>query len=176
MSTQGTDRADATEYYETGIYAALTHNVLDAKAVMDKVCSPQCGAIVLFAGTTRDNFGGKEVKHLAYSSYEPLAIRTMTNIARELKAKHDVHSIAIIHRLGVVPIAEESILIAVSTPHRQAAWRAGEEALELVKERVEVWKLEEFGGDEGGVWRANRDGHTGTKVSDGSLDDVKDAA
>jgi molybdopterin synthase catalytic subunit len=104
--------------------------------------------------------------HLAYESYAPLAIRTMTKIAREIKQKHGLNGVALIHRLGVVPIAEESILIAVSSPHRQAAWRAGEEALELTKEKVEVWKLEEFGGEEGGVWRANRDGQTGVKVSD----------
>ena len=68
-----------------------------------------------------------------------------------------------IHRLGTVPICEESILIAVSTPHRQAAWRAGEEALELCKEKVEVWKLEEFD-DGSGAWRANRDGKAGEPV------------
>ena len=69
-----------------------------------------------------------------------------------------------IHRLGVVPIGEESILITVSAPHRQAAWKGGEEALELCKEKVEVWKMEEFGGDEAGVWRANRDGQSGFKT------------
>lgn len=69
-----------------------------------------------------------------------------------------------IHRLGIVPIGEESILIAISCPHRQAAWKAGEEALEECKEKVEVWKKEEFGGEEGGVWRANRDGAVGVKV------------
>lgn len=69
-----------------------------------------------------------------------------------------------IHRLDVVPIGEESILIAVSSPHRQAAWRAGEEALEECKEKVEVWKKEEFGGEEGGVWRANRDGKAGVRI------------
>lgn len=69
-----------------------------------------------------------------------------------------------IHRLGVVPIGEESIMIAVSSPHRQAAWRAGEEALEECKEKVEVWKKEEFGGEEGGVWRANRDGAVGERI------------
>ena len=67
-----------------------------------------------------------------------------------------------IHRLGTVPIGEESILIAVSSPHRQAAWKAGEEALEECKKRVEVWKREEFV-DEEGVWRANRDGMAGVK-------------
>ncbi|CAD0099677.1 unnamed protein product [Aureobasidium mustum] len=136
-----------TEFQEDGVFVALTHDTLDAVAIMNKVRSPKAGAIVLFA------------------AYAPLAIRTMTKIAREIKEKHGLNGVAMIHRLGVVPIAEESILIAVSSPHRQAAWRAGEEALELTKEKVEVWKLEEFGGEEGGVWRANRDGQAGVKIS-----------
>lgn len=90
----------------------------------------------------------------------------MLSIARSVKEKHSLTAISMIHRLGVVPIGEESILIAVSAPHRQDAWRGGEEALEECKEKVEVWKLEEFDGDEGGVWRANRDGATGVRVAD----------
>lgn len=78
--------------------------------------------------------------------------------------KHSLTAIAMNHRLGIVPIGEESILIAVSTPHRQAAWKAGEEALEECKATVEVWKKEEFGGEEGGIWRANRDGAVGVRV------------
>ena len=78
---------------------------------------------------------------------------------------------AMIHRLGVVPIGEESILIAISSPHRQAAWRAGEEALEECKEKVEVWKKEEFGGEEGGVWRANRDGGVGVRIDEDEGDE-----
>jgi len=77
--------------------------------------------------------------------------------------KHSLVAIAMVHRLGTVPVGEESILIAVSSPHRGPAWRAGEEALEECKERVEVWKREEFD-DGGGIWRANRDGHPGIKV------------
>ncbi|THY77382.1 Molybdopterin biosynthesis MoaE [Aureobasidium pullulans] len=154
-----------TELEEDGVFVALTHDTLDAASIMNKVRSPKAGAIVLFAGTTRDNFGDKPVVHLAYEAYAPLAIKTMAKIARQTKDKHGLNGVAMIHRLGVVPIAEESILIAVSSPHRQAAWRAGEEALELTKEKVEVWKLEEFGGEEGGVWRANRDGQAGLKIS-----------
>jgi molybdopterin synthase catalytic subunit len=45
----------------------------------------------------------------------------MTKIAREIKEKHGLNGVALIHRLGVVPIAEESILIAVSSPHRQSS-------------------------------------------------------
>lgn len=88
----------------------------------------------------------------------------MLTICKAVRGKHSLTSIAMIHRLGVVPIGEESILIAVSSPHRQAAWKAGEEALEECKEKVEVWKKEEFGGEEGGIWRANRDGAVGERI------------
>lgn len=86
----------------------------------------------------------------------------MMAIAKDVRDKHGLRGVAMIHRLGPVPIAEESILIAVSSPHRQAAWRAGEEALEECKSKVEVWKREEFEG-EGGIWRANRDGAIGQR-------------
>lgn len=88
----------------------------------------------------------------------------MLAITKSLSAKHGLNGIAMVHRLGTVPIGEESILIAVSSPHRQAAWRAGEECLEECKAKVEVWKREEFEG-EGGVWRANRDGAAGERVA-----------
>lgn len=161
-----------------GVHVELTHAHLDFTSVMNTVKSPKAGAIVLFAGTsnrflplltdltcllgtTRDNFGGKPVKELQYSSYAPRALKTLFSIADATKSKHGLTAITMVHRLGVVPIGEESILIAVSSPHRQAAFRAGEEALEECKAKVEVWKLEEFGGEEGGVWRANRDGAAG---------------
>ena len=94
----------------------------------------------------------------------------MLGIATSIKAKHGLNGIAMIHRLGEVPIGEESILIAVSSAHRQAAWRAGEEALEECKDKVEVWKREEFVGGEG-VWRANRDGKKGVRIDQGGTEE-----
>ncbi|KAK4659889.1 Molybdopterin synthase catalytic subunit [Podospora pseudocomata] len=142
-----------------GIYVSLTDLPLDILSIMDKVRSPEAGAIVTFAGTTRNNFASKPVTSLTYTSYRPLALQTLSSIASSLLTKHALKGIAIVHRLGTVPIGEESILIA-------AAWLAGEEALEECKEKVEVWKREEF--EDGGVWRANRDGHQGAEVKEGS--------
>ncbi|KAF5601588.1 molybdopterin synthase catalytic subunit [Fusarium pseudoanthophilum] len=153
---------DLWELSEQDCYVALTHDHLNAQAIMDRVRSPSAGAIVLFAGTTRDNFAGKPVKELQYTAYHPRALKSMMAIAKEVRDKHGLRGVAMIHRLGPVPIAEESILIAVSSPHRQAAWRAGEEALEECKSKVEVWKREEFEGEEG-IWRANRDGAIGQR-------------
>jgi molybdopterin synthase catalytic subunit len=171
---------ESVERVEGNCYVALTHDHLDVLAVMDRVRSPKAGAIVLFAGksstpsplatnsfftgTTRDNFDGKPVKELEYTSYKPKALQTMLQICQDVCTKHSLTSIAMIHRLGTCPIGEESILIAVSSPHRQAAWKGGEEALEECKRKVEVWKKEEFGGEEGGVWRANRDGASGVRI------------
>ncbi|CCU82007.1 cnxH/molybdopterin synthase large subunit [Blumeria hordei DH14] len=145
------------ELHEHGCHVALTFECLSISDTIDRVRSPKAGAIVLFAGTTRDSFQGKEVKELEYTSYEPLALQTMLNICKAIREKHSLTAIAIIHRLGKVPIGEESILVTASSPHRQAAWRAGEEALEECKAKVEVWKWEEMTDGTGSSWRANQD-------------------
>ncbi|KAJ8118016.1 hypothetical protein OPT61_g899 [Boeremia exigua] len=145
------------------IYIELTPHDLDSRALTTFVRSPSAGATVLFIGTTRDTFNSQPVSSLAYTSYTPLAKNTLFKIATAVLDKHKCTKIAISHKLGECPVGEESIVIAVSAPHRKAAWLAGEEALELTKEKAEIWKLERFEGGEG-VWRANRDGAVGTKV------------
>ncbi|KJR82697.1 molybdopterin synthase catalytic subunit [Sporothrix schenckii 1099-18] len=172
-----------------GCFVALSDAPLDVVSVLQRVRSPKAGANVLFAGiiasplvvltalprlaprSTRDSFGDRAVATLRYASYRPRALRTMLSIARDVYAAHDLIGIAVVHRLGPVPIGEDSILIAVSAAHRRAAWRAGEACLELAKERLEVWKEEVFAAEQEGqggntgqgpaegesVWRANRD-------------------
>ncbi|ROT35412.1 Molybdopterin biosynthesis MoaE [Sodiomyces alkalinus F11] len=144
----------------------LTHAPLSSTWALDAVRSPEAGALVLFAGTTRAHFAGRRVRSLRYESYVPLALRTMLSVAERARDAHDLLGVAVAHRLGDVPVGEESVLIAVAAAHRGPAWRAGEEVLEDVKANVEVWKFEEFE-DGGGVWRANRDGAVGVRVDDG---------
>ncbi|KAF8433450.1 Molybdopterin biosynthesis MoaE [Terfezia claveryi] len=139
------------------ITVGLTTSPLSITTVLENVKDPGAGAIVFFAGTTRDNFENRPVSHLTYSAYPLLTLRTMSSIAASMVEKHKLTAIYLIHRLGAVPIGEESILVAVAAPHRKAAWRAGEECLEVVKEKVEIWKKEEFADGEG-VWRENREG------------------
>ena len=153
------------------IYIELTPHDLDSRALTIFVRSPSAGATVLFIGTTRDSFANQPVSSLAYTSYTPLAVTTLYKIATTILEKHKCTKIAISHKLGECPIGEESIVIAVSAPHRKAAWEAGEEALEMTKDRAEIWKLERFEGGEG-VWRANRDGVMGTKVPKGEENDL----
>ena len=164
---------------EEGISVSLSNTPLDVSTIIATVKNLKAGAVVVFAGNfpnlqarwmlattatgvTRDNVNGKLVKSLEYSSYEPRALTTMKTIAVKMKEKHALTAISLVHRLGVVPIGDESILIAVSAPHRQAAWRAGEEALNDCKAKVEIWKYEVLEGDDEGTWKANRDEAGGT--------------
>jgi molybdopterin synthase catalytic subunit len=128
--------------------------------------SPHTAQLTI-TGCTRDSFASKAVTHLSYSTYAPLALNTLSRIACHIKQKHHLTAIAITHRLGHVDIGDESILIAVSSPHRQAAWRAGEACLEDVKKSAEIWKEEWF--EDGGVWRSNRDGQAGVPVRKASV-------
>ncbi|KAL1859149.1 hypothetical protein Plec18170_002264 [Paecilomyces lecythidis] len=141
---------------ERNIHLLLTFSPLDPSAILSEVSSPSAGANVLFLGTTRDTFEDRAVAQLSYTSYAPLALRTLATIAEDAVAKYQLTGISIAHRLGVVPIQEASIAIAVSSGHRRAAWRAGEEVLELCKEKAEIWKQEEFV-DGNAEWRANKD-------------------
>ena len=143
---------------------SLTYNALPISDVLSFVRSPLAGANVLFLGTTRNNFDNRPVTKLAYSAYPALALKSFLRIAEQVKSKHQLTRVCLVHRLGEVPIEEESIAVCVSAGHRGPAWRGAEEALELCKERVEVWKMEYFGDGEGpvneaqeGLWRANRD-------------------
>lgn len=68
-----------------------------------------------------------------------------------------------------MPVGEESVLVCVSAAHRGPAWRAGEEALEQVKSRVEVWKREVFANGRESV---GRDGEAGTTVPEGAEEDA----
>ena len=138
------------------IHLTLTYSPLDVNTYLAQTASPTAGANVLFLGTTRDTFEGRSVSQLSYTTYPPLALKTLTAIAEAAVASHQLKGVSIAHRLGVVPIGEASIAIAVSAGHRGAAWRAGEEVLEACKEKVEIWKREEFV-DGGMEWRANAD-------------------
>ncbi|BFZ60906.1 hypothetical protein YB2330_001958 [Saitoella coloradoensis] len=147
---------------ETGderVFASLTYDTLDVKTQIDRVRSPKAGAIVLFSGTTRDNFENKPVTHLSYESYVPLALSSLTSIATTALQRWNLEGVAVTHRLGTVGVGEESILIAVSCGHRRESFEAGEWILEEVKKRAEVWKREEYGvvGEEA-KWKENFEG------------------
>ena len=122
----------------------VTTEPLDVQQVHALVKSPADGAVVTFDGIVRNNFGGREVRYLAYEAYAAMAEKKMAEIAAEVQNKFAVGDVAMVHRIGRLEIGESSILIAVAAPHRQPAFEACAYAMDRVKEDVPVWKKEFF--------------------------------
>jgi molybdopterin synthase catalytic subunit len=132
--------------------AALTDGPIDAAAVAAAVSAPSRGAVLLFLGTVRGSRGERPVVGLTYSAYRPMAEERLARIVEELEAGGDDLRLAIVHRLGDVPVGEASVAIAAASPHRAAAYEASRVALERLKREVPVWKRERYG-DGGAEWR-----------------------
>ncbi len=123
---------------------------IDVAALEREVADGAAGAIVTFAGTTRQDNAGRKVIHLEYEAYEPMALSEMRKLAREAGIRWKIVRIAIAHRIGRVDIGETSVAIAVSAAHRAEAFEACRFAIDRLKEIVPIWKKEYFEGGE--IW------------------------
>jgi MoaE-MoaD fusion protein len=126
----------------------ITREPLSADSLIAEVLTPADGAVVLFVGTVRDNNLGRPVVALEYEAYGEMAAEEMRRIGAEMRAKWGLHGIGMRHRVGKLAVGEISVVIAASAPHRGEAFNACSEALDLLKERVPVWKKEYFEGGE----------------------------
>jgi molybdopterin synthase catalytic subunit len=126
-------------------------NVAQATAF---VSCPQAGGIDIFLGTTRAEIsaGGHELLALDYQAYESMARRQLQDLAARVRQHWPVIRLVILHRLGQVPLAEPSVLIALSTPHRAEAFDACRWIIDQLKKEVTIWKQEIWtGGDKSWV-------------------------
>jgi molybdopterin synthase catalytic subunit len=133
-------------------HVLLTHEPLDAQAALRAVTRPDLGGVALFAGVTRDNFGGRSVLRLEYEAFEPLALRQMEEICERARAAGAAETL-LWHRLGVVPAGEASVIVAAAAPHRGPALAAVPRMLDELKESVAIWKKEIY--EDGSAWKAN---------------------
>jgi len=128
----------------------LVREQIDARAIVESLKAPEDGALVLFDGFVRDNFKGRQTLFLEYEAYEPMAYAKMREIIARIRANFPVHRVAIVHRLGRLEVGETSVLIAVSSAHRAAAFEACRYAIEALKSAVPIWKKEHFA--DGAIW------------------------
>jgi molybdopterin synthase catalytic subunit len=130
----------------------LVDGELDTAAIVKKVASPARGAVLVFEGRVRDSHQGRGVTHLTYEAYRPMAVGRLAAIVEDLEAAFPGLAAALYHRLGEVPAGEPSVVIAVASPHRDAAYEASRQALERLKAEVPIWKQEHFA-DGTASWR-----------------------
>jgi len=128
----------------------LVRNVIDTDALIRHVRTGADGAIVTFDGCVRNQSHGRRTLYLDYEAYESMALAKMREIAAEVHAKFPIDRVAVAHRLGRLEIGETSVFIAVSAPHRAAAFDACRYAIDTLKRSVPIWKKEYF--EDGAVW------------------------
>lgn len=128
----------------------LTTDPLDVGGVARRVVLPECGATVTLDGFARKWTRGRETLYLVYEAYAPMATSEMHRLGREAHEQFEIAHIGIVHRTGRLEIGETSVVIAVSAPHRQAAFAACEWAIRELKRTVPIWKKEVF--EDGEVW------------------------
>ncbi len=128
----------------------LTTDTIDVGKVCRRIVPPECGATVTLDGYVREWMRGRRTLHLVYEAYAPMAMSEMRRLGEQAHAQFDIANIGIVHRTGRLEIGETSVVIAVSAPHRRAAFACCEWAIKELKRTVPIWKKEFFEDEE--VW------------------------
>lgn len=128
----------------------LVRERIDPERIVQQLKAGSDGAVCVFDGIVRDNSRGRETLHLDYEAYEEMALRQMLTLREQAIAQFGVRDVALVHRLGRLYVGETSVLIAVASAHRAAAFEACRWLIDTLKKTVPIWKREQFA--DGAVW------------------------
>ena len=130
--------------------ACIVRDRIDTQATVDGLKHGEDGATLVFEGVVRNQTRGRKTLCLDYEAYEQMAIQQLEALAAEALQRFQIRDIAIVHRLGRLEIGETSVLIAVASAHRAAAFEACRWLIDTLKRTVPIWKKEYF--EDGAVW------------------------
>jgi MoaE-MoaD fusion protein len=133
-----------------GSFFALTRERIDTASISRQLLRGEDGAVVNFEGVVRNNTKGRPTRFLDYECYEPMAVKVMAEIGREIARTQPIGGIAMVHRLGRMEIGETSVAVVVTAPHRRPAFEAALDGINRLKRQVPIWKKEHFA--DGEVW------------------------
>jgi molybdopterin synthase catalytic subunit len=138
-------------------WVAVTAEELPLAAASAWAVRPWCGAVVSFAGTSRDHSGGDGadgrtgVTVLEYEAYDEQVLPRLEAVATELRRRWPAAGrVALLHRVGEVRVGEASVVVVVSAPHREEAFAAARFGIDAIKATVPIWKREVWAG--GSAW------------------------
>ena len=140
----------------------VTIEVLSVDEVLNSIKNPDAGAVVLFIGTVRAQTGGRAVIALEYEAYEDMAVKQAKLLEKEIRDRWNIKNAIILHRLDRLVIGDISIIIGISAPHRDEAFKACRHAIDYIKRDIPIWKKEFF--KDGGVW-VDKDHSTQTEYN-----------
>src|SRR5258707_13711119 len=122
----------------------LTNDSIDYAALTESVRYRAAGAVVLFLGTVREMTEGRQTLALDYEAFPQMAEAKLEELLVEARKKWPIVRAGITHRLGRLELGAVSVAVAVSTPHRQQAFEAGQYLIDRLKQIVPIWKKENW--------------------------------
>lgn len=122
----------------------LTRVAINTEELLRRVTVPAAGAVVLFLGTVRELTAGRRTLALDYEGYPEMAELKLAELDAEARRRWPLCEVAMVHRLGRLELTEASVAVAVSSPHRVAAFEAGRWLIDTLKETVPIWKQEHW--------------------------------
>lgn len=126
--------------------AGVSDAAIDLDALTASVDDAAAGAVATFSGVVRDHDGGRGVLELEYHGH-PSADRVVAEVAAEIVGRFDVIAVAVQHRVGLLRVGDVALGAAVASAHRREAFAACAELVDLVKQRLPVWKRQVFDDD-----------------------------
>ena len=128
---------------------------IDPRALEASVRDDAFGGIVTFLGVVRERADdGRTVTGLAYEAYDAMAVAQFEAIASEARERFGDVRLTIVHRTGELAIGDVAVAVVAAAVHRAAAFDACEYAIDELKARAPIWKMERYAGG-GGEWKAN---------------------
>lgn len=134
-------------------FVRVTPDTLHLSQYVAYVEDDSAGAVATFSGVTRNVFQGKRVIQLEYEAYDDMAEKVVRGLCQQARSKWSLTKVAVAHKTGLCPVGETSVVIAVSSTHRQDALQAVAWLIDELKAKVPIWKKEVFEGGE--VWKEN---------------------
>ena len=131
-------------------HCSIIRESIDVPSIREQLEHPEDGAALLFEGVVRNNTRGRRTLYLDYEAYETMSLNEMEKLAQAALERFKVRDVMLVHRLGRLEIGETSVLIAVASAHRGAAFDACRWLIDTLKKTVPIWKKEHF--EDGAVW------------------------
>jgi molybdopterin synthase catalytic subunit/molybdopterin converting factor small subunit len=131
-------------------YASIVRVAIDSQQTVARLKRGEDGAVLAFEGVVRNQTRGRRTLYLDYEAYEDMALAQMESLAQQALKQFQIRDVALVHRLGRLEIGETSVLIAVASAHRAAAFDACRWLIDTLKKTVPIWKKEHF--EDGAVW------------------------
>ncbi|TWU37694.1 Molybdopterin synthase catalytic subunit [Novipirellula aureliae] len=124
------------------VFISIVEEPINWMSFHHQLEDPDVGAHGWFSGVTRRKTGDRITESLSYQAHRPMAVLELRRLANEAMARFELTRLLIVHRLGVVPIGEPSVVIGCSSAHRKQAFAALPWLMDQIKEDVPIWKKE----------------------------------